>query len=261
MSTEIQTLKRNIRALQEKLNIMMNQLHGALNQLDDLEKTVDSLDKAGRQIEFSPLRPSNFDSFHAEETHEQNSSTVPFGRTGGNYGHSSFYNRRNVPVENPYSAQRPQNQHVPSDNLREQQASTPSIDLVAIFNSLANKKGFALNDARKDFLNRYRVRAFNCANFAERVNEPIPPPKFVEVETPASGEYWAVPVKDNLFAVFPNVKSYTANAHSQRAMGEVFRSNFMAGRTYNEIIVDKPAVFEYAGTVWRLIQQGSLQLR
>lgn len=130
-------------------------------------------------------------------------------------------------------------------------------DFVKAFNSLANQGGYDAKKARDEFVQKYRVRAFNCINFEARMNDPIPPPVFGEA---TNGEYWAIPFADNSFFVFPNVKIYSDNHHTARAMGEVFKSNFASGGTYSKITVEKPAVFECAGNVWTLKRQGKLGL-
>ena len=133
-------------------------------------------------------------------------------------------------------------------------------NVVAVFNALSGQEGHNLKTSRDDFVRRYKVRAFNCTNFEARMNEPVPAPKFVEAPTAPSGEYWAVLLKDNVFAVFPNVKTYSDNHHSARAMGEVFKSNFTPGKTYNDIQVEQPAIFGCSETVWSLKKQGTLRL-
>ena len=130
-------------------------------------------------------------------------------------------------------------------------------DFVKEFNAIANQGGYDAKKARDEFVQKYRVRAFNCTNFEARMNDPIPPPEFGEA---ANGEYWAIPFSDNSFFVFPNVKSYSDNHHTARAMGEVFKSNFVPGGTYSKIIVERPAVFECAGNIWNLKRQGNLRL-
>lgn len=133
-------------------------------------------------------------------------------------------------------------------------------NVVAMFNALAEQEGHNLKTSRDDFVRKYKVRAFNCTNFEARMNEPVPPPKFVEAPTAPSGEYWAVLLKDNMFAVFPNVKTYSDNHHTARAMGEIFKSNFTPGRTYSNITVEQPAIFGCSETMWFLKKQGTLRL-
>ena len=133
-------------------------------------------------------------------------------------------------------------------------------NLTAEFNSLASQGGFNFRKSRDEFLQKYKVRAFNCTNFEARMSEPVPPPKFFEVAEVISGDYWAINLKDNLFAVFPNIKIYSDNYHTARAMGDVFESNFVSGMTYNKISVVNPAVFSCSGNAWSLMKKGKLNL-
>ena len=144
--------------------------------------------------------------------------------------------------------------------LKSENPQPAKINFVAEFNSLANMGGFNLKKSRDEFVQKYQVRAFNCANFEARMNEPVPPPNFSEAVSVLSGEYWAVNLAGNLFAVFPNVKTYSDNYHFSRAMGDVFDSNFSLGSTYNKIFVEKPAIFECGGNIWRLKEKGKLNL-
>ena len=143
-----------------------------------------------------------------------------------------------------------------------QYQSPPSSErgVIADFNALAKQGGHNLKTAKDDFIRKYNVRAFNCSNFEARMNEPVPAPNFVEAPSAPSGEYWAVPLKGNSFTVFPNVRTYSDNYHTARAMGEVFNSNFAAGRTYSNITVEQPAIFDYSDTAWFLKHKGSLRL-
>ena len=129
------------------------------------------------------------------------------------------------------------------------------------FNAFANVQDrFSLKNLRDEFVQKYNVRAFSCVNFEARMNEPIPPPQFSESENVLSSEYWAINNKGNVFMVFPNVRQYTNNHHTARAMGEIFSSNFTAGRTYTKIFVQQPAFFECNGNVWKFKFQGKLRL-
>lgn len=129
-------------------------------------------------------------------------------------------------------------------------------DFVNDFNALSVKSGFELNEAKKEFMRKYNVRAFTCINFQERMNEPIPPPTFGSPSSGQTADLWAYEFDAGLFAVVPNVKTYTENHHSARAMGEIFRSNFAKG-TYSKIRVEKPAVFK---GMWNFEKQGELVL-
>lgn len=129
-------------------------------------------------------------------------------------------------------------------------------EFVNDFNALADKKGYELSEARKEFVSKYNVRQFSCINFQARMNEPIPPPTFGSPTSGQTADLWAYEFDSGLFAVVPNVKTYTENHHSARAMGAIFRSNFTKG-TYSKIRVEKPAVFK---GMWNFEKQGELVL-
>ena len=126
------------------------------------------------------------------------------------------------------------------------------------FNALQKLSGFSARQAREKFLRRYKVRAFSCANVDERMNRPKLAPTFAETPSASSGDFWACAVAGNLFAVVPNLKTYTENHHAERAFGTVFESNF-AGGTYSRLRVEQPALFEFADT-WTLKSAGKIIL-
>lgn len=142
--------------------------------------------------------------------------------------------------------------------------SLPESDLVGgkfinDFNALEKLSGFSGRQSREKFLKRYKVRAFSCANVEERMNRPKLAPKFIEADTVASGDFWACAVDDNIFAVVPNLKTYTENHHAERAFGLVFESNFDGG-TYSKIRVVQAATFEFIDNKWKLKSTGQLIL-
>ena len=126
------------------------------------------------------------------------------------------------------------------------------------FNALEKLSGFSSRRARENFLRRHKVRAFTCNNVEERMNRPNLAPKFVETSA-AGGDFWACAVAENIFAVVPNVRTYTENHHAERALGVVFESNFSGG-TYSRLRVERPAVFEFMGGEFRLKHAGKIVL-
>ncbi len=127
------------------------------------------------------------------------------------------------------------------------------------FNALAKLSGFSSRQARERFLRRHKVKAFTCANVDERMNNPKLAPKFSAASSAASGDFWACAVAENLFAVVPNLKTYTENHHAERAFGLVFESNFNGG-TYSRIRVERAAIFELVNDAWTLKQVGKIIL-
>ena len=229
-----QSLRSTVKDLQAQLNSAQNQLNKLEGTIKFLELKVQEpkIDATTSRDAFSP--PKRFTEFKAE----------PYAptRTINLQSNSTIGIRRQPQYQQP--------------NLQ------PSSEqgIVAEFNALAKQGGHNLKTSRDDFTRKYSVRAFNCANFEARMNEPVPAPSFVEAPSAPSGEYWAVPLKGNSFAVFPNIRTYSDNHHTARAMGEVFKSNFTAGRTYSDITVEQPAVFDCSETTWFLKHKGILRL-
>lgn len=149
------------------------------------------------------------------------------------------------PIEKPVAAPR---QVTPEDKFK---------DFVKDFNALAGLTGFDLKESKANFQKKYKIQMFTCANFEARMNEPIPKPIFDSANAQTNPDYWAYEFEPGVFAAVPNVKTYSDNCHTARAMGDLFASNFIAGRTYNRIRVNKPAIFR---GMWNLEKQGELEL-
>ena len=93
------------------------------------------------------------------------------------------------------------------------------------------------------------------------MNNPNLPPVYVEISPVQRGDFWAIPVRENTFAVLPNPQnSYNDNLHWERAMGKVFDSNFKPNNTYDKIQVERPALFERIGNKWIFREKGRLFL-
>ena len=130
-------------------------------------------------------------------------------------------------------------------------------DFVKDFNNFASRSGYDARKAADEFLRKYNIQAFSCANHEARMNEPIPPPEFSSVSSVHNGDFWAYEVEAGVFAVVPRVKAYTDNYHRARAAGMIFNSNFEPGNTYKNIRVNKVAIFR---GMWNLAGAGELEL-
>lgn len=233
LEEKIQNFEARIKFLEDNLKLQKDITFKLLDRIRRLEEASGIFDS----------------SKYLQETARKNISSRP--------ADSNFFS--------PYSAEKitsaPLARKIVSPSPSKKNISHSSANnLTAEFNSLASQGGFDFKKSRDEFLHKYKVRAFSCTNFEARMNEPVPPPEFFEVSVVLSGDYWAINLKDNLFAVFPNIKIYSDNYHTARAMGNVFESNFVAGMTYNKIFVVNPAVFSCSGNVWSLINKGKLNL-
>lgn len=115
---------------------------------------------------------------------------------------------------------------------------------------------FEAKKISNEFMHRYQIKDFSCSNFEARVSEPVPPPQF---NISKNGDFWAYEYEPGTFAVVPSitVRNYRDNYHNQRAMGDVFDSNFETSKTYNKIFVNRPAIFK---GMWNLSKKGNLEL-
>ena len=232
---EIQNLKNGFRNMQDQLELMI--------------QTLDSLELKLRRQE-TPQLQKNFRDFRADEFSDSTKRIT-------------LQALSNFPSELNPSANygRIAPGRVRSETFSPRPPKSSSSDVISDFNDLANQSGYDAKRARNEFISKYNVRTFSCANHEARMNEPIPPPKFVETDPNSGGDYWAVPLKSNMFAVFPNVNTYTDNYHRARAAGMIFNSNFEPGKTCKGIIIEKPAIFECASSAWILKTPGVLKLR
>lgn len=154
-----------------------------------------------------------------------------------------------IPLNNTVREREPVYTPPPKPSLEEKYA-----EFVQEFNALANLSGYDAKKANENFRQKYNIQSFVCTNAEMRVKSPPPPAEFGDNP---NGNYWAFEVESGIFAVVPKVKTYTANLHSDQAMGEVFSSNFQTGSTYNKIRVVKPAIFNGK---WALETKGQLVL-
>lgn len=237
----VQKLEIKVEELEEKiasLNVENGTMQMRLERLaNDFNKTPPRNSTAPKEI-----KPARFKEFSAQiETPPPANSHITLRKKPMTASPKTVYPRK---VTNTINT--PQNISASEDFLRDYNIWQSKTD------------GFEKNNARKDFIAKYKVRYFNCVNFNERMNQPKLPPIFEE--SSASGEYWAIQTAENIFKVVPNVKSYNDNYHVARAMCEVFDSNFDAGN-YSNIQLERAAEFTNSGKNWTLVRKGKLILR
>ena len=143
----------------------------------------------------------------------------------------------------------------PPSTIQKTNKNISSFAFIDAYNSLSSSGNF--RQARDEFITRFKARGFSCKNFYERTNQPSITPVFEDSSSPQVGNYLAIPLKDNKYAVLPNIMTYNENDHG--AMDYVFKSNF-DGSVYSKISVKSAAIFEYAGGNWKRINMGELLL-
>ena len=212
-----------------KINTQTKSLRDKQKKIDDLNSQVESLSreikllKATRPVQNSfdnptPARQVPQNNFDTENYQPATPSLTP-----------SLLKKSSTPV-------------VPSPrNLREEKEKA----FIKDFNRLlAESKTSNFRTARAEFTRKYSIKAFSCANYDERMKNPSLAPEFVSESSTAKGDFWAYKV-DNVYLVVPSPanSSYNDNLHLERAMSEVFDSNFIQGKTYDEISVEQAAIF------------------
>lgn len=118
----------------------------------------------------------------------------------------------------------------------------------------------ALGASGEAFAAKYSLRFFGCANVGVRINRPEAAPIFTDAPSAAKGDFWAMPLKGDQFAVMPNpLIPYDATRHKSAGMLEAFSSNYRGG-TFRHIKLVRPAVFSASGYVWKLLNRGEILL-
>ncbi len=133
----------------------------------------------------------------------------------------------------------------------------PIVDFLAEYHKIYKMNNFEAKEFRKNLMIKYHLKSFYCANSADRIQIPPPPPIYSDTD-PMKAQVWAYPLPDGTFAVVPRIpQTYDKTLHIPGAMCEMFDSNFENGMNYNNIEVLKPAIFADG---WRMVQKGKLKL-
>ena len=238
-------LDKKIKHLEDENSSLKSQVDSLNAEIDSLKKILSTLNNRLKEItDFNELLKKSFKDLNDEDFSLKN---------------SSFSQKKNfnTPIKSSEKTVHPSKQGN-DQNTSTQQSLPKSIDtlkknLVKEFNDLSGS-------TRRKFQSKNEVVILSCKNTAERLKNPSVDPVFESASQ--GGDFWAIPLKDNFFAVFPNNPSngYNDNLHLERAFGVVFKSNFVEGEIYDKILVENPAVFEKRGDSWELRMQGFLKL-
>lgn len=226
-----------------KINTQTKSLRDKQKKIDDLNSQVESLSREIKLLKATRPVQNSFDNPTPPRQAPQNNFAVE------NYPPAT-------PPLTPSLLKKSPAPVVPSPrNLREEKEKT----FIKDFNKLlAESKTSNFRTARAEFTRKYSIKAFSCANYDERMKNPSLAPEFVSESSTAKGDFWAYKV-DNVYLVVPSPanSSYNDNLHLERAMSEVFDSNFIQGKTYDEISVEQAAIFLEG---WKKEKKGTLKL-
>lgn len=231
-----------------------------LAEIAEIRKKLDGIERMLRELDDEEVSSADLRKLAVEavEAAADNSKKVDLGK---------FSRTASAPKNSKIVSGRKNRQTAaPVSNVPTNVPPSNTGNFMGEYNALADKAGVELRNARAEFFQRYQVRTFSCVNADARVKTPAPPPEFRDRD---SGDFWAIPstlvsgsANENTCVVYPNVaiKQYTPNHHSERALGEVFNSNFSTGHTYSKIHVEQFAIFTCSGDVWTLFRKGRLRL-
>lgn len=217
-----------------RVNSQSNLLKKKQNQIDDLREQIDSLGRTVKLLEAKIPQQQNYFS---------NPQPAP----------TELWPQKNFETENPHLLTKTAAPKAPP----KLSAADKEIIFLDDFNKLlAELNGSNFRSMRAEFAKKYSIKAFSCENFEARMLKPSLAPKFTSVKSRDEGDFWAYKI-DNTFLVVPQPTSYNDNLHVERAFSEVFNSNFVSGKTYDNIFVEKAAVFKEG---WEKISKGILRL-
>lgn len=217
----------------------LNELNDIKTRLFALENAVRELQQAVRNIEKFLSTGNRF-----ERQPIESSQRIPPTRDIVDYDSG----KKNVSALTALRQSQQTGSALPTkpttETVRDLQGSSESQKIALAFNKmmfdLTRAQGLGPRNIRDAFMQNYRVVAFKCSNFEERINRPEVKPQFVTCQ-PSEGTLWGVPLSDGNLAVLPALREYESTAHSQGGLKELFDSDYRSG-SYRKIEVTRPAI-------------------
>mgnify|MGYP000942578930 CR=1 FL=1 len=111
-------------------------------------------------------------------------------------------------------------------------------------------------------IDKYALHLLVCSDHAAVENGKAMP-KFEEVDDVGEATFWAydIPGQPNDFAVIPSpMFPYDQKMHEEAGMKETFAARYEAGKSYDKLTVDMPALFSLRNDKWNIEQPGLLKL-
>ena len=111
-------------------------------------------------------------------------------------------------------------------------------------------------------IEKYGLHLLICSDHAATENGKTMP-KFETVDDVNEATFWAydIPGQPNDFAVIPSpMFPYDQKLHEEAGMKETFATRYEAGKSYDKLTVDMPALFSLRKDKWNIEQPGLLKL-
>jgi hypothetical protein len=162
----------------------------------------------------------------------------------------------NIPITRPSSRHQniQENYEVEVEDALAVAYDAPDDDMVQLYN-------LAVSDsvARERFRERFCPIRIGTVNAVERRQNPTIK---AEIRETTDGDFFALPVGTNEFAVFPRLGlTIEAVSFGAGAIGEVYKTkDHDPKQFYSRYHVKKPAIFQQEGELWVLRKPGVLEL-
>ena len=166
-----------------------------------------------------------------------------------------------APEPEPEPAPEPEEEEIDLDALLESKPIWQDLldDYHALRETFSPERGAELC---APIIDKYALHLLICTDHAAVENGKAMP-KFEEVDDVGEATFWAydIPGQPNDFAVIPSpMFQYDQKMHEEAGMKETFAARYEAGKSYDKLTVDMPALFSLRKDKWNIEQPGLLKL-
>lgn len=166
-----------------------------------------------------------------------------------------------APEPEPEPAPEPEEEEIDLDALLESKPIWQDLldDYHALRETFSPERGAELC---APIIEKYALHLLVCSDHAAVENGKAMP-KFEEVDDVGEATFWAydIPGQPNDFAVIPSpMFPYDQKMHEEAGMKETFAARYEAGKSYDNLTVDMPALFSLRKDKWNIEQPGLLKL-
>ena len=165
------------------------------------------------------------------------------------------------PEPAPEPAPEPEEEEIDLDALLESKPIWQDLldDYHAMRETFSPERGAELC---QPLIDKYALHLLICSDHAATENGKTMP-KFETVDDVNEATFWAydIPGQPNDFAVIPSpMFPYDQKMHEEAGMKETFATRYEAGKSYDKLTVDMPALFSLRKDKWNIEQPGLLKL-
>ena len=165
------------------------------------------------------------------------------------------------PVPEPAPEPEPEEDEINLDELLESKPIWQDLldDYHALRETFSPERG---EELCQPLIDKYGLHLLVCTDHAANKNGKTMP-KFETVEDVNEATFWAydIPGQPGDYAVIPSpMFPYDQMMHDEAGMKETFATRYEAGKSYDKLTVDMPALFTLRKDKWNIEQPGLLKL-